>query len=560
MLTDVVDFFPDIQSINPTKYTGFVLFCDTDKEAVAIQYQLTHDFNMPSSLDIDYYGARYIVPLEDVDADVALKFIRRGWSWDRDQQFNRYLITLYSEDAANKIYDIMIAHGYNVTLSPNKMQLVVKCIADSPRNTAITELKREFDTFERKSPKSIDDYFNKILFNGVIENPEYRKVREQKFSPETIKQNKDLIIREIVYRYFNIIIYAYLTCPKFDANKLDDTTIQNINLVRDFLCSVADKYIDTQIDVAGKASQQPTINFGCLTTCREYDNFNNVLNLAKKWHRADIKNERAENRNIRMSQRWAYKLMDLNDGYYIVCLGGQEALDYENRTLKHPVEIFYQDDIYEGIARYSIRKGYTPILTLKVDNDKVVRCYGYENVVPCDSTLRAVVRTFMRERELTIPDNSWNKLIGYIKKNGKLYDIDNLPKGFILDDILNLEEMGLKKLPDMSTVKVNGHLLLHGNNLHDLKGAPYRVSGNLDASGNPLESLYGLPREIGGLILLPKDKLTAESFVPLYIEDKLKKGDVLGVDETVSTAWQDQIEQRKIGIANIIASLRDRNQ
>lgn len=559
MLTDAVEFLPDIQSINQKEKTGFVLWFGTDKEAMSVQTQLINDFNMPSVLDIDNDGARYVIPLKYVNDAMATDFIRRGWSWDRNRKFNQYMVTFYGKDSASKVYDILIAHGYNVTLLSNNMQLVVKCLSDSPRDTAVTELKRELDAFDKTSPKSMDDYFNKILFNGIVENAEYHKIHEQKFNIDIIKQNKDFIIREILYRYFDNKIRArlnWVTFPKkFDANKLDNTTIKDINLVRDFLYSVAEKYIDAQIDAADNA----VIKFDYLKTCDEYNNFKNVLKCAKMLRRAKIKNDRIEKRQIRMSQRFAYKLMDLNDDYYVVYLGGQAALDYENRTLKHPVEIFYQDDIYEGIARYSIRKGYTPIVTLKVDNGKVVKCLGYGNVVPYDSNLRTAVRTFLRERDLTIPDNSWNPLIGYIKKNGKLYDIDNLPKGFILDDILNLEEMGLKKLPDMSTVAVS-LLLLHGNNLHDLDGAPYRVSGNLDASGNPLESLYGLPREIGGLIFLSGHNLNAESFVPLYIEDKLKKGDVLGVDETVSTAWQDQIKQRENGIVNIIAALRDRNQ
>lgn len=557
MLNDIIEFLPDIQSINPTDKTGFVLFCINDKEAVSAQYQLLHDFDIPSVLDIDNYGARYVVPLESPDKNLMLNFIRRGWSPDYDQPFVQYLITVYNEDATNKIYNILVAGGYNVAKSPNNMQLVVKCIADSERDTAIAELKNKLAAFEKTTPKSIDDYFNKILFNGLIENPEYRKVREQEFSSETIEQTKDLIIREIVYRYFNIIIYAHLTCPRFDANKLNNETIKNINLIRDFLYFVAEKYIDTQIDVANKTQQQPIIRFDYLKNCGEYDSFKKVLKLAKNWQPINKINAQIEQYNTRMSQRWTYKIMDLNDGFYVVHLGAQEALDYENRALKHGTEIYYNDDPYEGISRYSIRKGYVPLVTLTAHNDQIIKCYGYKNTVPTDSKLREAVRTFMREYNLTIPDNRWNKLIAYVKQNGTVYDVFDLPDGFVLNDTLNLEEMGLDKLPNMSTVTV-GNLLAYKNNLSNLDGAPYRVLGKCDFSQNPLESLRGMSREIGGLVLLSGHKLNAESFVPLYIEHKLKKNDILGVDKSVAAAWQEQIKQRKIGIANILSALRER--
>lgn len=558
MLNDVVEFLPDIQSINPTEKTGFVLFCTNDKEAVSAQYQLLHDFDIPSVLDIDDYGARYVVPLESPDKNLATDFIRRGWSFDRDQPFVQYLITLYTEDAANKIYNMLVAGGYNVAKSPNNMQLVVNFVADSKRDTIITELKSKLEEFEKSSPKSIDDYFNRILFNGVIESPEYRKVREQEFSSETIEQNRDLIIREIVYRYFNTIICAHLTCPKFDANKLNNETIQNINLIRDFLYSVAKKYIDTQIETANTTRQQPIIRFDYLKTCKEYNRFKKVLKPAKNWRPTNKRNARIEQHHIRMSQRWTYKIMDLNDGFYVVHLGAQEALDYENRKLKHGTEIYYNEDPYEGISRYSIRQGYTPLVTLTTHNDQIIKCCGYNNTVPTDNKLREAVRTFIREYQLTIPDNRWNPLIAYIKQDGTVYDVFDLPAGFILNDTLNLENMGLDKLPNMPTVTINRKLLAYKNNLSNLDGAPYKVLGDCDFSQNPLESLRGMPRKIGGLVLLSGHKLNAESFVPLYIEDKLKKHDILGVDKSITAAWQDQIKQRKTSIANILSALRER--
>ncbi|MBO7509129.1 MAG: hypothetical protein J6T57_02550, partial [Alphaproteobacteria bacterium] len=161
MLADVVEFLPDIQSINPTEQTGFVLWFNTEHQALSVQKQL----KVPSVVDSDNDGAHYVIPLKHVDNAMASDFYHRGWSRERNRKFNYYLFTLYNEDSASKIYDVMIAHGYNAILLPNNMQLVVKCLSDSSRDTAIADLKRKLDELDKILPKSMDDYFNKILFN-----------------------------------------------------------------------------------------------------------------------------------------------------------------------------------------------------------------------------------------------------------------------------------------------------------------------------------------------------------------------------------------------------------
>ena len=561
MTNDVVEFLQDIQSIIPKQTTEYVLFCNTAQKAISIQTQLLQDFNIPSVLDKDYYDTHYVIPLKNISAENRLKFISNGWSDDRTQKFVQYLITLFNEDSASKIYNILIAHGYNVTLSPNNMQLTVRCIEQSEHNTEMQELKSELVAFEKSSPKNIDEYFNKILFNGVIENTEYRKIHKQEFSFDAIEQNRDLIIRGIVYQYFNRKIRFYLNWlffPKtFDANKLKSQTIQNINLIRDFLYYNASQYIDTQINNAIINNTNPIIIFDYLKKHSEYYDVKTVLKLAEKWQCSNIKNDRIKKRNERMSSRHAYKLMDLDDGYYVVYLGAQEAVDYENHTLKHRTEIFYDDDIWEGITRYSIRKDFTPLVTLTINGDEIVKCSGYENSVPCDDALRKAIRTFMQARGYTIPNNSFNKTIGYIRQNGTVYDIFNLPENFVFDETLNLEHMGLEELPYIPTATIQGNLLCHQNNLSDLTGAPNTVSGNCDFSLNPLTSLYGMPRNTGGMILLSGHKLNAESFVPIYLEEKLNTNDVLGVDKNVIESWKEQIKLRKTGIQNIILSLSE---
>ncbi len=64
-----------------------------------------------------------------------------------------------------------------------------------------------------------------------------------------------------------------------------------------------------------------------------------------------------------------------------------------------------------------------------------------------------------------------------------------------------------------------------------------------------------MPYTVGGKIYLSETQLTAKSFVPLYIENKLD--DIVGVDEKIIAAWRKQIANRKTEIANIIMALNN---
>jgi dissimilatory sulfite reductase (desulfoviridin) alpha/beta subunit len=58
---------------------------------------------------------------------------------------------------------------------------------------------------------------------------------------------------------------------------------------------------------------------------------------------------------------------------------------------------------------------------------------------------------------------------------------------------------------------------------------------------------------IGGKIYLSNTQLTAKSFVPLYMENKLD--DIVGVDEKIISAWREQINTRKNAILSIVDGL-----
>lgn len=566
MLPDFSDNLSDIQSINPEMRDAFVLFCNSSNLASTIQRQLLNNFHIKSAIDFDHDRICYIIPFDILDEKIITKFIGCGWSWDKNQPIIQYLITFYNTNAAIQMYNTLVAHGYNVFLNPNNLQLMVKCLDNSSHNDKMRKLQSELELVEKLSPKSIEDYFNKILFNGKIENTEYRKIRKQEFDVETIQQNQDIMIRGILYQYFNKKIRAYLmriTFPKkFDANTLNHRLIQNINLIRDFLYAVTQEYINNQVTTAINTKHKPIIRFDYLKSCNEYDGFKKVLALAKKWHNKEIIKDKIFKRNLNESNKGVYKIMDLEDGYYVVQLFTPKALDYEGDVLDHCLgDGYYDDKIHEkGFEIYSIRnKRGVSLLTLEINNNTIVQCFGYKNKPLSDTTLRKIVRTFMREQNLTIPDISgWNKLIAYIKQDNVLYDVFDLPKNFTTKKHIDLSGMDLEKLPDMSTVTVNGFFCCTTNKLPCLDGAPYRVLGDCRFGNNPLRSLHGMPRHIGGEISLFNTQLNSKSFVPMYIENKLD--DIIGIEEDVIEAWKKQIEQRKSGIQSIMASLMNKER
>lgn len=565
-MSKIIDFFPYIQSITATEKTGFMLFGNNNREAEYIETKL-NKLGVPFIRDIDCNDDHYVVPLTDVDEQTIGK-IGTDCCWDPGQKFTQYLLTFDDEDAAHKFYKLLMSYkykttiGYNIFLAPNNTQLIIKCIPYSQRNTNIQNIKDAFTEFERGSRPAPDKYPRKLLFSDAIEDIAYHKSRKHTFEIDTIKENQDAIIREILYRYFNKNLRAFLAAQQSKVDGLNkkkstnpgraflysvaekyinNKTDKNINLVRDFLYSVAENYVDEKL--RDKKHQKQTIYFDYLAAAGKYNDFQNVLDMAAKWRRKNRRDTRREKHEIRLSQRGTYKLMDLIGDYYIVHLGSQAAFDYESRALKHHKQIHYDDDIYNGFAWYSIRKGHKPILTLEQTRGNEIRCYGYDG--PYDKELRDAIRKFMRARDLTIPNNTCDKLLGYIKSHGVVYDIFNLPDNLVLNDSLELNNMALGQIPNMSTVTINGDFSVRKNKLPTLVGAPYRVGGNFDACGNKLTSLLKIPRVGGQIYLYNNPGLIADSRVPDYIEDKLKNGDVWGVSDEIKAAWLHQIADRK---------------
>ena len=236
----------------------------------------------------------------------------------------------------------------------------------------------------------------------------------------------------------------------------------------------------------------------------------------------------------------------VSNAYRVYHLSSDAALRHEGQRLNVNFGVHYMDNVYYGCGVYSVRKKRQPCATLLVKDRKIVRTFVHKNVVPCDEQLREVVRAFMEYRGYGIPDNSFDKYIGYLNQNGKVYDIYDLHEKLVVEYSLDLDGLGLHRLPNLSGVTINGDFLCRDNQLKNFVGAPDYVSGTCYFSHNYLlDSLDGFPHHIGGRIVLLDTGLNEKSYVPDHIESYINNGKIVGVSQPILDAWKQQIAQRR---------------
>ena len=105
------------------------------------------------------------------------------------------------------------------------------------------------------------------------------------------------------------------------------------------------------------------------------------------------------------------------------------------------------------------------------------------------------------------------KVIGDEKKECTLV----IPANKVIKGDVDLSDMGLTKLPDLSAVTVNGNFDCIGNRLTSLEGAPKSVGGDFYCEDNQLTSLQGAPRSVGGDFYCSGNQLTSLQGVPQKI-------------------------------------------
>ena len=87
----------------------------------------------------------------------------------------------------------------------------------------------------------------------------------------------------------------------------------------------------------------------------------------------------------------------------------------------------------------------------------------------------------------------------------------------IIKGDIDLKNLYLTELFDLSDVEVTGRFNCMGNNLTNLKGSPHTVNGDFDCYNNNLTSLEGAPHTVNGSFYCDQNNLTSLDGIPKII-------------------------------------------
>lgn len=156
------------------------------------------------------------------------------------------------------------------------------------------------------------------------------------------------------------------------------------------------------------------------------------------------------------------EIMKWKNGFRIVKLNSEQCLDREGKLMQHCVGSYAQQ-IQGSTKIYSLRDpNNKPHVTIEVRGKDVHQIKGKENKPPVKK-YRAFVRKFISKFKLNpLHDIGF---LGFIRTDeGKLYDIDNLPRKIIGD--LYLDGLDVTILPE--NFHVTGNLSLNDTPLTEL--------------------------------------------------------------------------------------------
>jgi len=390
-------------------------------------------------------------------------------------------------------------------------------------------------------------YITDLVYQGT-KVPIEQHVNGEFESPDYVEQNRDTIIKGILKQYIRRRLRDYITAIEnepafvlvdrnnpnlpgwvetvfakgkkvydFDATKMSDKLREEIITVRDYLYEIAGQYVDKVIETARETKKKPKIRYDYLKTSNEYATFEMALNAARDWHEHLSENLAKLNKSKEMLKKslvGVVHVIYLVDGMSAYQLKTEEALDFESEYMGHCVgKGAYDKGVKDGsIKIYSIRdeRG-EPHCTLEVRGNDIVQIRGKQNKAPIRKYVPAV-KTFIEKTGLNPKHDLKN--IGLIQQDGKLYDIYNLPKNFVINGDLDLSDMELEKLPDLSTVTVKGSFYCHYNKLVNLVGSPKIVEGDFYCKNNQLISLKGITQFINGSLSCRNNLLSDLEYAP----------------------------------------------
>ena len=410
--------------------------------------------------------------------------------------------------------------------------------------------------------KDLNNYLTDIVYHG--QEMETFKSGDFK-STAFVEQNKDAIVRSMLLQWCKHRLRSHLAedlpehhdflapikayepdlpawaerclaqgnpIHRFEADKIPAELTENIGMIRDYLYSAAESYVNKTLarvkdtNAKGKEQISPKLRIDYLKTQEAYDTFAKTLAEAEKWH--DIMAQKAElrKRNEEMYQAslaGTHSVMKWDNGMEIVQLTTPEALDYESEYMGNCVgKGSYDGSVKSGsIIIYSLRDADgMPHATMEIWRGiEVHQCKGKANEAVV-LKYRPYITEFIKAEHFRV-DQDGDK-IGFYElydekiKRSKYYDIFNLPKdrNFICKGDINISRMRLTELPDLSNVIIEGNFCFSHNQITSFKGSPMKVGKNLDCDNNNISSWKYAPQEVGDYIYCRSNEITSLFGIP----------------------------------------------
>lgn len=399
---------------------------------------------------------------------------------------------------------------------------------------------------------ALNDFLTDISFQG---NPQIANqgLHGEFESVDYVVANRDTIVRGILNQYIKLRVRKYILAQEnepafipvkdsanlpnwaqtlllrgeqvyqFDGAKMSDRLKNDITTVRDYLYDVATMYVDKVIKIAENTKQKPKIRYDYLKTTNEYNTFEQALSAAQEWHEKLAENlakKQKAQQILSKSLIGAEFVMNLPNNMTAYRLTTPEALDFESEYMGHCVGSGgYDENVKNGTTQiYSIRdeRG-EPHATFEVRNNTIQQCKGKQNKAPVAKYMPAI-QEFIKSKKFELGGDTKNT--GLIEQDGEYYSILHLPRNFVFRGNLDLSNMGLTELPDMSTVTILGSFTCYHNQLTSLTGAPKQVGGGFNCTASQLTSLMGAPENVGGDFNCSHNQLTNLTGAPKHVGGK----------------------------------------
>lgn len=380
-------------------------------------------------------------------------------------------------------------------------------------------------------------------------------------NPDWVKQNRDDVVKAILLQYFKKRIREYLSvnseasylepvkqndenlpdwCKRalsenkpvfrFNQSKISTDLQEKISSVRDYLYSMADRYVLDTTQLAHKTEKNSKIRLDYLKSSNEFADFDDVLTYATLWHEKLEKNTNKVHKDevfYKKSLEGTEFIMNLPNNTFAYKLLTPEALDFESQYMGHCVgQGYYDTGVENGTTEiYSIRDDHgEPHVTFEIDpfgkfyhrQNSIIQCKGKGNKKPVDKYFPAICELIKRKKWLIDDCSDINQFLVLI--NDEIYLVKDLVNGKVkIPNIINNSicfRTGIEKLPDFSHCEIKGDFDCYSNKLTSLKGAPQKVDGTFDCYGNKLTSIEGAPQKVGGIFNCAMNKLTSLEGAP----------------------------------------------